>query len=59
MWRVGVLMTTAAIDPEGKVRFAAFRHRLQELGWTEGQNVQIDVRWGGGDAELFANSQRN
>jgi putative tryptophan/tyrosine transport system substrate-binding protein len=52
MRRVGVLMTTAAIDPEGKVRFAAFRHRLQELGWTEGQNVQIDVRWGGGDAEL-------
>ena len=50
--RVGVLMTTVAADPEGKARIAAFREGLQKLGWTEGQNAQIDIRWGGGDADL-------
>ena len=29
-----------------------FRQALQKLGWTEGQNVRIDVRWAGGDAAL-------
>ena len=52
MRRIGVLMTTAAADPEGQVRIAAFRQGLQKLGWTEGQNVQLDIRWGGGDADL-------
>ena len=28
---------------------AAFRDKLQELGWAEGREVQIDVRWGGAD----------
>jgi putative ABC transport system substrate-binding protein len=52
MRRIGVLMSTAAADPEGQARIAAFRQGLQKLGWTEGQNVQVDVRWGGGDADL-------
>ena len=52
MRRIGVLMTTAAADPEGQVRIAAFRQDLQKLGWTEGQDVQLDIRWGGGDADL-------
>jgi putative tryptophan/tyrosine transport system substrate-binding protein len=43
--RVGVLMSRAADDPEGQARFAAFQQRLQELGWIEGRNVQIDTRW--------------
>src|SRR6476620_11705106 len=50
--RFGVLMSTAAADPEGQARIAAFRQGLQKLGWTEGQNTQVDVRWGGGDADL-------
>ena len=41
-----------ADDPEGKARIAAFRQGLQKLGWTEGQNVRLDVRWSAGDAEL-------
>ncbi len=50
--RIGVLMSAAADDPEGQARFTAFRQGLQKLGWTEGQNVRIDVRWAGGDAAL-------
>jgi putative ABC transport system substrate-binding protein len=49
MRRIGVLMNTAADDPEGKARFAAFLQGLQQLGWTDGRNVRIDTRWGGGD----------
>ena len=51
MRRVGVLMNTAADDPEGKVRNVAFERALQELGWTDGRNVRIDYRWGAGDAD--------
>jgi len=50
--RVGVLMSTAADDREGPARIAAFRQGLQKLGWIEGQNVRLDIRWGGGDADL-------
>jgi putative ABC transport system substrate-binding protein len=35
-------------DPEGQARVGAFRNALQSLGWTEGQNLQIDYRWGAG-----------
>ena len=47
-----MLMSAAADDPEGQARFAAFLQGFQKLGWTEGQNVQIDIRWAGGDADL-------
>jgi putative tryptophan/tyrosine transport system substrate-binding protein len=50
--RLGVLMSAAANDPDGDARITAFRQALQRLGWTEGQSVQIDVRWAGGDAAL-------
>jgi putative tryptophan/tyrosine transport system substrate-binding protein len=51
MRRVGVLMTTAADDPEGQARIAAFLQGLQQWGWTVGGNVRIHYRWGGGDAD--------
>ena len=38
-------------DPESTARTAAFLQTLQELGWTDGRNVRIEMRWGGGDAE--------
>ena len=53
MRRIGVLMNTAADDPEGRARLAAFLQELQQLGWTDGRNVRIDTRWGAGDAERF------
>jgi putative tryptophan/tyrosine transport system substrate-binding protein len=51
MRRVGVLMGIATNDPEGRARIAAFLQALQQLGWTDGRNVQIDTRWGAGDAD--------
>jgi len=48
---IGVLMPTAADDPLSKARYTAFVQGLQELGWVDGRNVQIDVRWTGGSAE--------
>ena len=32
-------------------RLAAFLQALQQLGWTDGDNVRVDYRWGGGDAD--------
>jgi ABC-type uncharacterized transport system substrate-binding protein len=49
--RIGALMSTAADDPVAKTRGAAFLQGLQQLGWTEGNNVRIDYRWGAGDAD--------
>ena len=51
MRRIGVLMSLAADDAESPVRLKAFVQGLQELGWTEGRNVQIDTRWGDGDVD--------
>jgi putative ABC transport system substrate-binding protein len=51
MRRIGVLMSQSTGDQEGQARVTAFLQGLQQLGWTDGQNVQIDIRWGAGDAE--------
>src|SRR6516165_10756010 len=37
-------------DPEGKAQLAGFIQALAALGWIEGRNLRMDVRWGGGDA---------
>jgi putative tryptophan/tyrosine transport system substrate-binding protein len=37
-------MPFAADDPEAKARLAAFHQGLQQLGWTDGRNVRIDIR---------------
>ena len=51
MRRIGVLMNTAADDPVGQTRIAAFLQGLQELSWSVGRNVQIETRWAAGDAD--------
>jgi putative ABC transport system substrate-binding protein len=48
--RIGSL-TGIADDPIQKPRLAAFLQALQQLGWTEGDNVRVEYRWGGGDAD--------
>jgi putative ABC transport system substrate-binding protein len=44
-------MSTGADDPEGQARIAAFLGGLQQLGWTDGRNTQVDIRWPKGSAE--------
>ncbi len=51
--RIGVLMSFAESDPEAQARVAAFRKGLQTLGWAEGRNVRIDIRWAADDAALM------
>jgi putative ABC transport system substrate-binding protein len=46
--RIGVLMYPARDDPEGQARIAAFLDSLERLGWTDGRNVRIDIRWPAG-----------
>src|SRR5262249_12073166 len=48
--RIGVLMPQDENDPEPKSRYSAFTQALADLGWTDGRNVRMDVRWGDGDA---------
>jgi putative ABC transport system substrate-binding protein len=44
--RIGVLMGLGAEgDPRAEARLAAFRKGLQMLGWADGHNIRIDVRW--------------
>jgi putative ABC transport system substrate-binding protein len=45
MRRIGVLMGLAESDPGAQARVAAFRKGLQTLGWAEGRNVRIEIRW--------------
>jgi putative ABC transport system substrate-binding protein len=50
--RIGVLMPLAADDAIAQARNAAFIQGLQQLGWTVGQNVQIEYRWSSGSDEV-------
>src|SRR5262249_18142771 len=43
--RIGVLMAFTERDPEIRARVRAFRQERRKLGWTEGDNLQIEERW--------------
>jgi putative ABC transport system substrate-binding protein len=47
--RIGVLMPYDENDPLAKPQVSAFTQALAELGWIDGRNVRMDVRWGGDD----------
>jgi putative tryptophan/tyrosine transport system substrate-binding protein len=49
--RIGVLIHFSESQPAGQRYVAAFRQGLKELGWTDGGNVRIDVRWVAGNPE--------
>jgi len=49
MLRIGVLMSLDETEPAAKTWFSAFIQALAGLGWTDGRNVRIDLRWGGAD----------
>ena len=48
---IGVLMGFAD-DADSQIRLAAFRQRLAALGWSEGNNLRIELRWTAGDINL-------
>src|SRR5215831_1108821 len=52
MRRIGVLMNGAATETIPRSYVATFVQGLGQLGWREGQNLRIDVRWNAGDAEV-------
>jgi putative tryptophan/tyrosine transport system substrate-binding protein len=51
--RIGVLMAYAESDREGQAWIAAFHEGLQKVGWVEGRNIRIDLRWAADDVELM------
>src|SRR6516164_6194315 len=51
MPRIGVLTGFAEDDPEGRAQVSGFIQGFQELGWTDGRNVQMDIRWPGGNVD--------
>jgi putative tryptophan/tyrosine transport system substrate-binding protein len=51
MRRIGVLTPYSESDPYAKAQFGAFVQGLAELGWSEGHNLRMDVRWAAGDLD--------
>jgi putative tryptophan/tyrosine transport system substrate-binding protein len=51
--RVGVLMGYDEADPEAKALLFEFTQGLSELGWTDGRNLRVDVRWAPGRTDLM------
>jgi putative tryptophan/tyrosine transport system substrate-binding protein len=51
MRRIGVLLSTREDDPQRRAQLAAFVQRLTELGWTDGHNARLDVRWTAGSVD--------
>jgi ABC transporter substrate binding protein len=49
--RIGFLTNFTADDPGVKPRITAFLQGLQELGWIDGRNIRIDIRYGAGEAD--------
>jgi putative ABC transport system substrate-binding protein len=49
--RIGVLMGYGEADPDAKADVVAFVRGLSDLGWTDGRNLRIDIRWTAGSAD--------
>ena len=46
---IGVLLSRDENDPVWKARFSVFTQALADLGWADGRNVRMDIRWAGAD----------
>ena len=51
MRRVAIINVRLETDPQGQSQLKAFRQGFEKLGWDDGRNAKIDVRWAGGNAE--------
>ena len=58
MRRIGILTSSDESDREAQSWVAAFREELRKLGWTEGRNIEIDIRWTKADVELMTRSAK-
>jgi putative tryptophan/tyrosine transport system substrate-binding protein len=58
MRRVGVLVPYDENDPEAKARISAFTQALADMGWTDGRNLRIDIRWTAGSLERMGRSAK-
>jgi len=56
MRRIGVLMGYAATDLAAQAQIAALRQGLQKLGWEDGRNIHVDIRFPGGDVSAVRTS---
>lgn len=54
MRRIGVLMHVAENDQDGRARLTVLVEALKELGWVEGRNLRLDVRWGPDDPARYS-----
>ena len=52
--RIGVLMNLAE-NQQAQTRITALRQALEQFGWTDHRNVQIEIRWAAGDADRYRN----
>jgi putative ABC transport system substrate-binding protein len=59
MRRVGYLTASAESSPLGQASFAAFREEFNRLGWMDGRNVRIDVRWAAGTGDQLGYMPHN
>ena len=50
--RIGVLMSMAESDRNAPARIGSFLRGLEQLGWIEGHNIRLDLRWAAGDLDL-------
>ena len=51
--RIGVLMHVTEDSAVGQARLTAFVKGLNELGWVEGRNLRLDIRWGPDDPDRY------
>jgi putative ABC transport system substrate-binding protein len=51
--RIGVLMVWPESDPEAQAQIAAFQDGLRSLGWAEGRNIRLDVRWSSAEVAVI------
>ena len=56
--RIGVLMAYDESDPEAKAHLSAFVQGLVELGWTNGHNIRMDIRWPAGNIDRVRKSAK-
>jgi putative ABC transport system substrate-binding protein len=55
--RIGVLIGQEENDPAMKLELSAFTQALANLGWTDGRNARLDLRWAGDDMNVRALAQ--